>query len=227
MAIALVSNATASGANGGTTAGIDTSGATLLVARITAASGAGTVTDSKSNTWVALTSANGSTPDETIYYVANPTVGSSHTFTVSGAASFSVIDALAFSGVATTTPFDAENTAAGGGFDNTNAKPGSITPSENNELIVCGFAFDTTQTMTIDSSMTIVSQTPLAGGLNYGGAVAYKVQTTAAAINPLWGFSGTTAGGVSIASFKAAAGVAFIPRRSLPILQAIARSNSW
>jgi hypothetical protein len=204
MAIALVTHAGAAGANGATTAAIDTTGATLLIAVIAEATGGGaTLSDSKSNTWTQLTLWNGSTPDVTIYYVANPTVGTNHTFTISGASSFSVINASSFSGVATTTPFDVENGLSGGGFDGTNGKPGSTTPTQDNELLIYGTAYSDATSRTVDSGFTILDQTPFTGGTNYGGGASYLIQTTAGAVNPLWNING--AGAVGIATFKAAA----------------------
>jgi hypothetical protein len=48
---------------------------------------------------------------ERLYYAANPTVGSGHTFSYTGASNFSSIFVAAFSGVATSSPFDKENGA--------------------------------------------------------------------------------------------------------------------
>jgi hypothetical protein len=65
-----------------TTAGINTTGATLLVAAVARLHGASaSLSDSKGNAWLALTTRdNASAYSVTLYYVLNPTVGASHTF---------------------------------------------------------------------------------------------------------------------------------------------------
>ena len=68
--------------NNATTSAIDTTGATLLVALIVTDTGGGTMSDSKGNTWTALTAhSGGTTVTGQLFYVSNPTVGSGHTFT--------------------------------------------------------------------------------------------------------------------------------------------------
>jgi hypothetical protein len=209
MAITLVSNAVVGGgASGGTTGAINTTGASLLVALISSNNDADvTVSDSKGNTWVGLTVQAIGAPHTRIYYVVNPTVGTGHTFTSSGSNIYTAACFAAFSGVKTTSPFDQENGQWGGGQDNSNARPGSITPSENNELIIAGFGLAGPETLTIGGGYSITDQLAYSGGVNYGGAMAYLVQTTATATNQLWGGIGSTvAGGVVVASFKVGAG---------------------
>jgi hypothetical protein len=73
-----------------------------------------TVTDSNGNTWVALTVHNTSNFAHRFWYVASPTVGAGHTFTVSGSQTYPAIMVSAWSG-AHASPFDTEtgNTMAG------------------------------------------------------------------------------------------------------------------
>src|SRR5258708_3690000 len=106
MAISLViSSAVAGGANGGTTAAVDTSGANLLVAYVIT-QGAVTVSDSKSNTWSALTNSVNGFLNGQFFYAKGATTGTGHTFTVSGSSSVSVIQVNAYSGADTVSPFD-------------------------------------------------------------------------------------------------------------------------
>lgn len=187
--------------NVATTTAIDTRSANFIVVYGCAVT-IGTLTDSQTNTWTKLTTrANTPASNEcALYYCANPTKSATHTFTytlASGAPSLSV---LAFSGVATASPFDVENGAT---FTTvTSIATGSITPSVNNEVVVTGLAPGTTSgSYTADSGMTNIGYIPTIGGQGYGTAIAYKIQTTAAAINPTWsGPSGS--GSVAIASFK-------------------------
>lgn len=215
MAIALVSNVKAAGANTFTSGSIDTSGANLLTVVLTEASvGAATLSDSKGNTWTACTEQfNSVNPACVIYYAKNPTVGTGHTFTATGTSHFAVISAAAWSGADTAAPLDQQNGTGGAGFVNT-APPGSVTPTEDNELVLSGFAWASSVTITSVTGSTILDQTDFAGGTNYGGGDAYVIQTAATAINPAWNFTGTIPGNVVVATFKVgAAGLS--PRPSL------------
>lgn len=183
---------------------VDTTGCNLLV--VNAAwfnpSAPVTLTDSKGNTWVPLTAALANNSNSQLFYTINPTVGSGHTFTFS--ASFSSICVTGFSGVKTSSPFDVEN-GHGDASGATTEAPGSITPSENNELVVSGL--DTGlggQPYTIDSGFTISCQDD-GGGVNFPGALAFIIQTSAGAVNPTWTLTGSTQAAATIASFKAAA----------------------
>lgn len=202
MAIALVSNVRVSGVSGGTTGAIDTTGASLLNAAVAfVPSSPPTISDSKGNTWTALTNYTSfSVESLQFYYVANPTVGSGHTFTDGGLNTISTANFAAFSGAATVSPFDVENGAINGPSP---LQPGSITPSANGEVVLASIA-DFSGTASVDSGFTITDQAATTGGQYFGCALAYLVQTSAAAVNPTW----TVGGGgytLNIASFKAAA----------------------
>lgn len=200
MAYALIANAAAESTNSitATTAAIDTTGANLIVLAVNRAVGV-TPTDSKSNTWTSLTS-RGTDPFTTIWYVFNPTVGTGHTFAVSVGNSYPSIFVSAWSG-AVTSPFDAENGASSASAST--LQPGSITPSENNELVitVVGSTVEGT-TYSINGGFTITNQVDGADSLAYGGAMAYLIQTTAAAANPTWTLSGVRSCSAAIACFK-------------------------
>jgi len=203
MAATLVVSGGAQGISGCTTASLDTTGATFLVAMLTGNS-AMVVTDNKGNTWTGLTKQNNATPSTQIFYVnsATPTVGTGHTFSTTTTAS--VLTIMAFSsGVAS--PFDVENgTSAASGAT---IAPGSITPSQDNEIIIAGVTGgNTMSTVSISESMTIAYQQPLTGGVCYGSGAAYKIQTTATAISPTWTFANGSTANISavIASFKTA-----------------------
>ncbi|MEY5098927.1 MAG: hypothetical protein RJA36_1646 [Pseudomonadota bacterium] len=215
MAIAHVrSSGSAVGANGGTTSGVDTTGANLIVLAVSRykAGGAVTVSDSKSNTWTALTEAP-VVSDGTVrlYYCYSPTVGAGHTFTASGTGIYTTIGAIAFSGAASS-PFDQQSTNYAS-TSGTTIQPGSITPTEDGEVIVSATEFGSGATSsTIDSSFTETFDQAAGSGVNYTTTAAYLIQTTAAAVNPTITGSGATAYRSSvIASFKAAAGGASGP----------------
>jgi len=162
-----------------TTASIDTTGASLLV--LVQGSGTDvTPTDSKSNVWTGATLVTG--PDGgllRVWYVnSSPIVGTGHTFTPGG--TFHSCCVAAFSGFAVT-----DQQSAGASIQTKTIQPGSITPTQNGELIICAVG-DDVDPGTIDSSFTITDQKSLVGGVNYGSALTFLIQTTAAAINPTW-----------------------------------------
>ena len=124
----------------------------------------------------------------------------------------------AFSGVQAT-PFDQENgatlTSAG-----TSHQPGSVTPSEANELVVTGIGFASEATesnVTIDSSflpgtMVIdVDWSQVTDGDHFGSALAYKIQSSASAENPTWTWTGSNRAVAAIATFKSIATVVPVP----------------
>jgi len=205
MAIALVASTSKGSSDSGasvTTDAVDTSGANLIVISATTfGSGAITPTDSKGNTWTALTSHNQGSYFSRFYYCASPTVGTGHTFTLSGVGSYPVLSAMAFSGALGASPADQENGA--GTASGTSLATGSITPSEDNCVVVAGISTDpgTGHAM----SGYTVAQSDWVNSEHIGGGISYLVQTTAAAANPSWSWTGASAGVASIASFKAAA----------------------
>ena len=186
-----------------TTTGVDTSGANLIVLLVSSyhAGGAVTVSDSKSNTWTALTQRNSTTDIRArLYYCASPTVGASHTFTASGSGIYPSLGAIAFSGAAAS-PFDLES--GGAAESGTTSQPGSITPGENNCVLVSGVGNGGTG-MSINSGFT-ASSVDFSFGAHNGGGIAYKIQTTAGAENPTWSWTTSSANATAMASFKAEA----------------------
>lgn len=201
----------------GPSGSINTTGADFLVAVATCApGGTSTVSDSKSNTWNALTLRTGSL-NTCIYWCVPTTVGSAHTFQHANTGHYPSLEVSAWSGAKQTTPNDGSTGAdlAGG----SSGQAGSITPAENNELLIAGIAFNSTTTPTINGSFTI-SDYILNGGTHYGSAMAYLVQTSLAAANPTW--SGATLHTVALASFKIAAGGG-----SPPTLSSITPSSGY
>jgi len=202
--IALVDHITLIAAGGPSTA-INSSGASLLIAACsTIGTTSPTVSDSKSNTWVTgppTQYSNAATYTVQLYYATSVTVGTGHTFSLTGG-SANFCSFSAWSNTKTTAPFDTENGATN---NQLTLQPGSITPAADNALIISIATEhqDNTTAPTVDSGMTILDSSPNAG--NLPTAVAYKIQTTATAINPTW----TSGDGVfpvyaaTVADFKA------------------------
>ncbi len=193
--------------NGNTvTSPIDSTGADLLVLVLVADNGRITYvqSDSKGNSWTGLqvkTQSGGQRVQ--ILYVANPVVGSGHTLTIQdNGVTFGLAYFAAFKGASLTSPLDLQN----GAVDNASTiQPGAITPSLTNELVISGMAESSgSAAPTVDSGMIIpagCSRTTV-GGVNWGGAFAYKIQTAAASINPTWTAGSAGNNSCVIASFK-------------------------
>lgn len=179
----------------GTSAAVDTTGATLLIAVASTFVNPTTVSDSKGNSWTALT-LRGTGSAVQLFYAVNPTVGTGHTFT-DGGFNFGTVCYAAFSGVDAVSPYDTDT----GGHAAGNVQPGSITPAANNELLVAGLCWYPSNTVSIDSGFSITDQRDYTG--NMGSALAYLVQGAAAAVNPTWSASSSfTDAAAAMAAFK-------------------------
>lgn len=195
MAYSLVAKATSTGnANSATTSAINTTGANLIVLGVGSFSFTGepTLSDSKGNTWTGLTARTSGNARLRIFYCISPTVGSGHTFSTSGTSSLSGIVVQAWSGGATPA-FDAQSGAAG-------VQPGSISPAEDNELLVVfGASDDPLQTRFPTGINSDFQVADIGSGILGSLASAYQIQTTATARNPSW----TPAGSVDVSAMAA------------------------
>lgn len=193
--------------------GVDTTGATIIIIHTARYSGAGAgsiaISDSKGNSWTALTEQSNAEGSSRIYYCINPIVGSGHTFTATGITIAVAVQVAAFSGI--NPAFGAETGALT--HTGTSLATGSLTPSANGALIISGFSAETAQTgtLSVSASLTISDQAAGAGGLNENGALAWFEQSTAGAINPNWTWVGS-------ASREAAATLAvFVPSPAVSV----------
>lgn len=184
--------------NGATTPSVNTTGATLLVVSLAWYSGSGgftsgvpTLTDSKGNSWTQRTTTK-SSPDTNqsscLFDSQSPTVGTGHTFTVAGTASYPSISVVAASGPAQVL---AENKNSASSNSATSIQPGSVTPTAANGLVITGFNGSGATTASIDSGFTAVYNATSVGA-SIAGGIAYLIQTAATAVNPTWTTSGST-----------------------------------
>jgi hypothetical protein len=187
------------GGNSVTTDPMDTTSADLLVACLQYYWGVvnpATLTDSKGNTWTLHGGNNTVSPTVSvlrIYTCFNPTTDAAHTFTVAENATYAAISVLAFVGAAA---YEANTSAivqGGSGAGDLGAsaiQPGSITPAENNELLITALGRRyITSTANVDSGFTKVGHVVESDGNHLGLDVAFKIQSTAAAINPTWSWT--------------------------------------
>ncbi len=201
MAITHIATASAAGGSSSATTGsVDSTGADLAVIFSARLAFAGvTFSDSKGNTYTALTSVRHSIFDHSLAYCLNPTVGSGHTFTTSGASEPSVECEL-FGGV------DAYDQESGFGGATLTPQPGSITPPEDGCLFVTGLNADNNSSWSINSSFTLAASINSSPGTYAGSASAYKIQTTAGAENPTWTATGNANTVTTMATFTPTAG---------------------
>jgi hypothetical protein len=206
MAYSLITSVSQLSTNGsGFTTGssIDTSGADLIILVATYFASQSTVSDSKSNSYTGLTAYTNSGAGTQIFYVQAPTVGSGHTFTLAGSSNFPAIAVAAFSG-SVASPFDTGNDAGAGSASSATQQPGSITPSESDELVICSMTTFLTggAVPSIDGGFTATAALNSVGGQGVGVGLAYLIQTSAAAANPTWTLNAASTIVASIASFK-------------------------
>lgn len=210
-AITLVAHTAAGSANQNnvTTPAINTTGANAIVLGVALYNSSASVTDSLSNTWLPINSytAFSNQPFIQMFQCQQPcTVGTGHTFTESNSGS-PLLFAAAFSNIAAS-PVDQQN-GGNSGTPATTVQPGSITPNQNNEVVVTllgAAAYTGTTVNSISSGFTVTDYISYdnVGYTHIGGAFAYSIQTTASAVNPTW----TVASGAqmymvsSIASLK-------------------------
>lgn len=179
-----------------TTSGIDTTGASLLIVAATS-SYAQKISDSNGNTWTATNriGGDGQGGNIQIFYCANPTVGTGHTFTseyVNYPSGSQTYPALAVAAFANTKQSGTADINVGVYVNASSGGPGTGTPTYSGELIVT--AAGTSAVAAVDSGFSITDAVSLAGGLHYGVALAYLVENAAAPKSPTWstGIYGTT-----------------------------------
>lgn len=196
--------AKAGNTSGVLTDAIDSSGANFCAIGTTQFGSIVAPTDSKSNTWTALTSRTVGGATSAIYYAQNATTGSGHTFQVSGTLNFAGIAVKCFSNVKTSSSKDQDTGNAGTGF--TSSKPGSVTPTEDGELIIAALGIGGTglTSLSINLGFSIDGDSVLFNsGANYGQSLAYLVQPTAGAIDLTWSWATFSGDAMSqVATFK-------------------------
>lgn len=153
--------------------------------------GTPTITSSPSNTWIARPVQTTGGANAIIYYdVDQPSVNSTFTVTVSGAA-FSLCIWAALGTPASGSSLDGRGGPQGAAaFSVTSIQPSSaLVPTNANEALLSCVSFDaTTTTPTVPSGYTSVGFKNWVNNTNEGIACAYQVQTTIVASTPQWAF---------------------------------------
>lgn len=172
---------------GGTTSGINTTGANLIVAAVSLYSGYSGLTfaDSKSNTWTYLGIQSLGDAWIAMYFCVPSSVGSGHTFTVGGSNVYSAVSVQAWSG-AYATPYT-RRVNKGGSPDSSTVLVNPVTPSEDGCLIVTAVSdLDAVTGRSINASFTISGEVALVGGNSYSIGMAYRVMGSQASVSPTW-----------------------------------------
>ena len=181
-AIALVAHGFKTGS--GATSALNMTGATLLVACVEGQNSPTAPTDSSSNIWQTASAAGASYVAQLIavqvYYVYNPTVTSSQTFTNTYANSSMTV--AGFSGTLTTSGvYDTGTGNGSAGVHSTTIQPGSITVTAGELLFSCAYSSGSGGWSVDSSFVPLDSPTPF----GQSAEDAYLV-AGAGAVNPTW-----------------------------------------
>ncbi len=207
MAKTLLASGSAASSNttSATTSSIDTAqsgGANLLVANVTGyQSNPPSISDSKSNSWTALTAHSLSAgPQTRIYYCINPITDAAHTFMASDTnPCYPTIEVQAWQfdlNPAFQTQNGATATAA------STLQPGAVVPDDDDALLINAMAGFAGAASSMSISDGVISNQHDTSANNFGSAMAYYVQPTAASINSTWTSSIPQNLAVGVAVFK-------------------------
>ncbi len=204
ISLVVATSASADNATPVITSGVNTTGATgiVLAASYYLPNAPGAVMDSKSNIWTPLTPITNAVNEVQLFWCPNPTTGSGHTFTLTTGTS-STGGSLAMASFALTKNVGVDQENGAGADSGATQQPGSITPSEANCVVVSAIGYynlaDATAPL-INSGFTVATNSANSSGLSVG--LAYKVQTSAVAVNPTWTTVGILGNVAVIADFK-------------------------
>lgn len=181
----------ASSAVGGTVSSFDSTGAKLLLVSGSAINSGLTLTDNKSNTWLKIIEGTGASHWLYLWACMNPSsVGTGHSFTMGG--TYSNIHVAAFD---SDVGFEASTIAYG-------ASTTGIASFSDPRLFITNMSYDTASVPTIDSGFTVSTYRAYGGGVNLGGGLGYKIQSSAGAEAPIWSDSRVC----GLAAFRLAGG---------------------
>ena len=200
----------ASGNTSITATGLDTTGADLIVVVTTSWANVQVdqVSDNKGNTWIDTTSAvsDGATYIHISYVQGASIGGTGHNITIQNPhTGFPSAEIMWFSGSASN-PVDQLHYAT---FNASSFQTGSVTPSEDNELVIVGITLNNSSpgAPTVNSGFSSPAfGNDFSSGNAFGGYASYLIQGTAGAVNPTWTFGSGIGGAAQTVTFKAAAG---------------------
>lgn len=206
--IAEAAEGSASG-NGVVTDTIDNSGATIGFLHLASTdvddSAFNLFQDNLGNYWQKLNDDVNSAFARSRFYICyNPRTSDDYQFSVTGPGLAPTVHVKFFKGNYQLAPLDQSNF---GSASSTTRQPGSITPTEDGELLIVVSSQFGSGDPTINLSFVgsdSIGYNSIGGGGNMGGGMWYLVQSSAAAINPTITTAGSGGGIARIYSFKAA-----------------------
>lgn len=200
-----VNRTSIAGTNGGTTPSINTTGVNIIVVEVGSyyPTGEPTLSDNKSNIWIPLTRHFDplNTVSNRIFYCINPTVGAGHTFTLTGATSYSNMNVLCFNNTINSIFLNENGAGDIGNFNYLNT--GNVTNTLDNALVIVGFTGLNTGTppITIDSGI-IQADSYYNGGIYIAGTGGYKILSGITTTNVRFDWNNQTYTACSIAIFQ-------------------------
>jgi hypothetical protein len=197
----VIKTATAKGSSSSvaTITGIPTDGSVSLIVVSTAYYTGGALSDTSGNVYLGATPHTSSGIISKTFYMPNPIVTSSMTFTFSAAFGAIAVMILTGNPSSPNPNLDQQNGNNGGG---TSLSSNSVTPTTNNQFIVAGAATGNPSTGTPPavSGYTLLN-VPFIGGGNQGLVTYYQVQTAATATSVTFSGPSITYYSAGIASF--------------------------
>lgn len=193
---------------GGAAAGVDLTGADLIVVLTSSYSATtGTLSDNSGRTYTPLTRRTNTAGFDVagqIFYCANPTGDLSNvvvTFAASALYPAFAVEGWEFGGATVELDSGTDLGNNNGNAASSTSKPGAVTPSVDGALIVVEAAYESASPCTIDAGFTERQDAPLVGGSYFGSLAATLPQTTAATVDPTVTYAGSNANVTCIAVF--------------------------
>ena len=176
--------------NGMTSAPVNSTGATFMVAVVAdfASVGASTFIDNMGNNWVPLQSrVNGVNTRITIWIAPGTNVGPGHTFTVPSSGTAPSFCVECWAGVLLANNLDQVDSTSSASVGVTSLPTGGVTPQFNSELLIAGLANGTAVSgWSVDTGFALGDTNVLVSAHCFGSAIAWLLQSTQATVNPVW-----------------------------------------
>jgi len=211
-----------------TTSAANSTGADYGIANVVALSAGSppVLTDNKGNKWEVIEVVTEGWVEMITYECKNLRVGTGHTLTATSDGKSPAVFAAFMSGVRRSATHTDQASSAHT-LTGTSQTPGSITPSENNCIVLSAFLCGGSGSISVGESYTKNSLQMNASGAHIGGGLAYKIQTTATSTNPTWTQAGTGSIGAAIYSFfPNVAGTKYITLDQTPDKQVMQREQN-
>ncbi len=204
----------ASANNNSVTVTVTTTGSTALIAYCASGQVTQALSDGDMQTWTALTAYSGTAVDDKIrgFYIENPTVGASKTYTCTATAGFPAICVMGITGT-TTSIFRAENGSGTTGAAMT-LSPGNVTVTAT-DIVTSALAVGAVAgSVTIDDSFIIADHQAFVAATNYGLDCGFKTGDSGT-VGPAWSWANSVTGSGTNDVFKVGTVTASTSRMTL------------